>query len=388
MDWQPSLNDSVFLAGHKNTGKSTLARHYINASLSSGYRVLYIELDPGQPQFTPPGLLSASVLHPAVPLQLSTAPCSTDLPDLLKSHWIGETSAKEDPDHYYRCALNLLSLINEQPDSIVTIINTPGWIKGTGLELLVSIISASSQQLQCPLHVCHLGLSDLPNQLPANVTLHLTPKTIEPDSHSVSAADARNLNLMTYFHRTGQQSESVWHTGPLVDSPTWVTSFDQDSKAGISGVFILRESLKPLDLIAAINGTIMALVAVEKSILDNVPKERTQHGPPYFMNDGDPLDPSHSECIGLAIIAGLDLAQHKVHLISPVSARQLQSLAETGSSRALVLVSGGIELPAAAYFGNNAIRGERPYVTRKPGEGVGWQAWHVRRNIGRRLRNT
>ncbi|ORY84446.1 hypothetical protein BCR37DRAFT_378475 [Protomyces lactucae-debilis] len=381
--WQDKPGDLTFFTGPKNSGKSTWARRRSNKALSSGYPVLYIDLDPGQPQFSPPGIMSAYLLMTPAHFMLSTGPIWKRPPQHLRSHWIGETSAKEDPSHYFECALDLIRIVERYPQAVVTI-NTPGWVKGTGLELLSSIIAASLQALSdTRIHVLHLGHSDLQRHLPEGVSNEAMPAPLPTDAVTMSAADARTLNLLTYFHRSGDG----WQTGPLAGTHTWVTSYDSD-EAGIHGIAILRESLQPLDLIAAINGTVMALVEVDKSLLHG-PLPRTQHGLAYLENDGAPIPPASSNCIALAIVAGLDLAQRKIHLISPITAAQLDKYSRKDAQRALLLVSGGIEVPAAAMFGNaTGIRGERPYVTQKAGEGVGWQAWHVRRNIGRRMRQT
>jgi len=52
-------NPKVTLLGGKGVGKSTFSRWIVNRFLSgTAQSVLYIDLDPGQAEFTPPGLVS------------------------------------------------------------------------------------------------------------------------------------------------------------------------------------------------------------------------------------------------------------------------------------------------------------------------------------------
>ena len=46
---------SVVVCGPKNAGKSTLARYLLNALLASNRRVVFLDADPGQCEFSPPG---------------------------------------------------------------------------------------------------------------------------------------------------------------------------------------------------------------------------------------------------------------------------------------------------------------------------------------------
>lgn len=53
----------VVIAGAKGSGKSTLCRCLINQMLDFVPEVAFLDLDPGQPEFTPPGILSMCILN-------------------------------------------------------------------------------------------------------------------------------------------------------------------------------------------------------------------------------------------------------------------------------------------------------------------------------------
>lgn len=52
----------ILLCGGKSVGKSTLLRFYCNKLLNNYQKVLIIDLDPGQPEFTMPGCISATIV--------------------------------------------------------------------------------------------------------------------------------------------------------------------------------------------------------------------------------------------------------------------------------------------------------------------------------------
>lgn len=54
--------DVVVVAGAKGSGKSTLCRCLVNQMLDFVPEVAFLDLDPGQPEFTPPGVLSICIL--------------------------------------------------------------------------------------------------------------------------------------------------------------------------------------------------------------------------------------------------------------------------------------------------------------------------------------
>lgn len=61
-EWeQIPLNQCTILCGGKGVGKSTLLRFYVNQAISQDEKILVLDFDPGQPEFTPPGYLSAVI---------------------------------------------------------------------------------------------------------------------------------------------------------------------------------------------------------------------------------------------------------------------------------------------------------------------------------------
>lgn len=59
-------NVRLLVCGKKGTGKSTFSRYFINSMLNHHPVVAYIEADCGQPEFTPPGLVSFHLIDTPV----------------------------------------------------------------------------------------------------------------------------------------------------------------------------------------------------------------------------------------------------------------------------------------------------------------------------------
>lgn len=379
VDWEAVFGEHtsprcVVVVGGKNTGKSTFAKHFLNQHLSIGSpSVCYLDLDPGQPEFSVPGTVSCSVVSDFV----LTSNAFTPLNNITtRAHWIGETSPKEDPSHYLACIKDLISRVATSEERPI-IVNTPGWIKGTGLELLLATIAILDSTFPQDVGVVALGRCEIPNLLPPHV------KTFSFDAQDSkivsSAADLRTINIISTFHQT----YGVWSAVPLVESPMWRVSYDvSDKKQGVTGVSILREVLDDTDIVAAVNGTIVALVRYRDFTDADIRINYGRTGIGILANDGAPLDPSCSECIGLAIIATMNLRNKSMDLITSISTSSFQELEDSGD--ALVLSTGNIDMPLQIMTSSDKITSMRPYLTDTPGEGIGWQSWHVRRNIGRR----
>lgn len=66
--WEECLNnikkeiDVICIMGPRNSGKSTFARYSLNALLSKYNKVAFLECDPGQSEYTPPGMVSLNIV--------------------------------------------------------------------------------------------------------------------------------------------------------------------------------------------------------------------------------------------------------------------------------------------------------------------------------------
>lgn len=173
----------LFICGSKNVGKSSYARSLVNRLLSIHSTVAYLDTDCGQPEFTPPGLVSLHFLQQPV---LGAPHLHQRLP--YAAHFMGDTSPAVDPGRFQRAITSLYeeycSKCNkhmEQGILVPLIVNTNGWIKGLGLEMLVNMLRS------LPItHYIHILSTNLKKNLPQG-----------PFWHSYDASDAATSSDIT-----------------------------------------------------------------------------------------------------------------------------------------------------------------------------------------------
>ncbi|KAK2425381.1 polynucleotide 5'-hydroxyl-kinase NOL9 [Trifolium repens] len=126
-----SMPPIIVICGPKNCGKTTFSRYLVNLLLTKWKKVAYFDIDVGQPEFTPPGLISLTNLHKVTPdltSQFKKTP--------KRSLFFGDVSPKRDPSAYLKY-----------------ILNTSGWVKGVGYEVLVDTL-----KYICPTHIVKIGI--------------------------------------------------------------------------------------------------------------------------------------------------------------------------------------------------------------------------------------
>lgn len=134
----------IMAVGPKSSGKSTFNRLLCNMITSRAgkakSRCLYLDLDPGQPEFGPPGQLAlvevtAPVLGP--PFTHAASARSTAY-RIIRSHTIAATSFKDDPEHYIACAVDL---VNHAAKDVPIVVNSCGWVSNLGASTMVALAS-------------------------------------------------------------------------------------------------------------------------------------------------------------------------------------------------------------------------------------------------------
>ena len=169
-DDSPLHNRKILICGAKGCGKSTMLRYATNRIISEQHKnsavtkgVAILDLDCGQPELSVPGLVTLSLV--SEPL-LSDPPmhmvCSGEMdksdkdglycPQQLGAYFFGDITSKSDPDKYIEMASLLLQRyhevakkwIDDGTENLPLLINTDGWVKGFGYEILCAIIEAAN----------------------------------------------------------------------------------------------------------------------------------------------------------------------------------------------------------------------------------------------------
>ena len=386
------------VCGPKGAGKSTFCRILANAILRKAPVtenrnvpdndcVAFLDLDPGQPEYSPPGDLSLLRLQSWNLGPPFTHP-TPGLNQLVKAHHFGHISPKDDPTYYYSCALDLLNHYRNMAKnsrSCPLIINSAGWIQGKGLELLSDLIRSIG--LTDVVYMSVSGPEDVVDTLQgatsrSDVTFHQLISQ-SSDFANRTAGDLRMMQTLSYFHMSepeGNYHATRWNPWPLTGMAPLVVHY-AGPKQAILGVTTFGDapSLETLDtfLGSILDGCVVGVVAVDQSFgaitreydgtgvdeqdetmpdhVADTPNQasilRTATEIPYLFsshhNNSPPLSPDRSLSLGQALIRGIDPKDRTLHLLTPIPATTLQA-----HSPNIVLVRGSLDTPTWAYKEN------------------------------------
>ena len=233
-----SKSPVICVTGGRNVGKSTFSRYMTNVLLDQYSCVAFLDMDLGQSEFNPSCILSLKLVYfpllgPSFTHQILT-PSSND--NISKSIFIGSTSPKNDPDAYMAAVFHLLHHFNSSihtlgidPTLVPLIINSQGWIKGIGFDLLTHFVGSvqpnfvvcleppDSQQYE----VVYSGIT-ISEELSQNLNCQIIYENADDSQLSLTGmnllsitsiedcmvrtklhpADFRDLALMTYFSQS------------------------------------------------------------------------------------------------------------------------------------------------------------------------------------------
>lgn len=358
----------LLICGAKGVGKSTCVRYAINRALARTDSVMVLDCDAGQPEFSPPGLLTlTNVREPVLsPPHLHMAETHAG------AKFFGYTTSKADPTLY----LEAISTLLQQYDDMVTtrhggngsllplIINTDGWVKGLGLEILTTLLSTLQpghviqilgeqrskqfdirapqiQQQQCIIHKVRAYNVDSPEDLGTTLSI---------PSHSYRA-----LRLCTYFLRDAICWDRIeFGQGGIIDEENHIAHHLAAAKPIVVSMDALHLLWKgECGLVDQNEGTMWngAVVGLCKGIT----------GP----------------CLGLGIIRSVDYQKRLFYFLTPVP---LNDLATVDT----IIGGGGIQLGRECYF--RGVHSESfPYITCNGiSAGIGGDVMKSRNNLTRK----
>lgn len=237
---------------------------------SSDNGVALLDLDPGQPEFSPPGELSLVHLHTFVLGPPFTHPVagSTYGNHLIRAHHVAAISPKDDPDHYMACALDLMRhyrrLLERNP-TCPLIINCSGWVYGSGLEVLTELILKLG--ITDVVYMSEGGPPEVIEELvsatkTARVPFHMLPS--QPSEYVTrTASDLRAMQNLSYFHLApSANGHMAWDHRPITTMIPWTVRYAGPDQ-GIVGIMVLGERQDPDCLAEILDGALVGVVAVE-----------------------------------------------------------------------------------------------------------------------------
>ena len=430
----------VLVKGPKRTGKSSMARAALNTLLGEYAQVAWLECDLGQGEFGCGGTVGLWILDRPVLGKQRVSPYTCDLtagPPFthsrvpVRAHYPGTYTPLTCPDEYIAAIRHLLDhykyelqysagpsagdATGDRRNFVVPlVINTQGWVKGLGEDLLRNIESQAS-----PTHVFAFEHPTLPEDeaygqpqghsySPPYTPSLLPPEqggSAEParlfvlDSAPISplqarytGADMRILSMVSYLHGRRTSGESQWDLSvPLgAIAPVQVSV---GSAGPIKQVFLIGEGADGVhadDLDIALNGSIIALGRNDAAAAGR------EDGDGVFVT-GRPV-PAHDDMtvFGLGLVRAIRRedtsdASYTLQIITPLGGDILERVN-------CIVNNGAIELPTCGLldwrsegekgekvFGAVLESGEVPFLEKGgAGGGVGWERKKVRRNLQRR----
>ncbi len=419
---ETSQLESYLIKGPKNAGKSTFARTLLNTLLTRYVKVAYLDCDPGQSEFTPPGLVSLTLVSMPVfgPPYSHFAASQDPGKKLVKAHFVGATTPKTGwgPAGFLDCVRDLIEVwridlrygggAGDNPENVVgddervgdlipLVVNMMGWTKGLGMDLTQKI-----EEMVDPSMIFEFRTDVHGSIAPISDSMRmLEPIPASPLSTSYAPADHRSVSILSYFHSIFPSADHGlnamtlpnWNvTLPLCAIPPYEVNlhvaFDQVVLLGVGS-----EDVVPDELARVLNGSIVAFVR------SNHPPHRTNvnettegTSSSLYMQGQTPPLPSESSCLGLGLIRGV--SNNASPSPSPVIVHILTPLPPPLLADTKILVKGEMELPIWGmldfrepdYRVAGIEKGKVPFLQwgRMSEAAIGDERKRVRRNLMRR----
>eukprot|EP00850_Spirogloea_muscicola_P018399 SM000168S02598 [mRNA] locus=s168:116210:119879:+ [translate_table: standard] len=370
----------TLVCGPKNTGKSTFAQLLVNSLLGRHAAVGYLETDVGQPEFTLAGCVALHVLTGPV---FGLAPCHLRKP--YRCYFFGDTTPKSDPKTYLRKVFALYDLFRAElyggeggGPQLPLVINTHGWVRGLGYDILADIL-----QYTVPTHVVQLAGPIVAKNLPCglldstatansggqvtgrcqHVNLQSFNAAEGTDSKRAGASEMRALRVLAQLGQAvcpGQEvltSPLPWKEPAAFSAVAAALVQHRPYVVPTSAVRIihLHAAAPPSESLAILNGSLVGLGVLAGTTMIDVSVETAMH-----------------TCLGIGLVRAVDPGRGELLIVTPLPLAELQ--------RVDVLLHGRIEMPLALLHSKEY---QSPYLRHNSiaAEGTGSAATKSRNNL-------
>lgn len=325
-----------------------------------GNGVLFLDIDPGHPEFSAPGVISLA--HVRTPI-LGSPFTNLILPgavenSMLRMHYLGANTPQEAPAHYQKSVRDLLSLYGNY-ENLPLVINTSGYNTGSGISILLSAMR--DMPLTDIVQIGAMrndGVYELSQSSPMGQQRSLTQ--VPSQSHGAplkSGVELREMQQQSYLHSLAVvNGRLVWDPLPT-QTLREILSPAAEMVSEVFMVVVVGQELAPEHIVTALNESVVAFVSIKpgsplhglsnqgEKCNDEFGQEmriaRTPNGDlPYLVHGNktaNPLDPETTECIGLATITTAETPSKKLAIRSPVSLAHINAEIGKGYRVALVL---------------------------------------------------
>ncbi|XP_053307657.1 polynucleotide 5'-hydroxyl-kinase NOL9 [Spea bombifrons] len=361
----------ILVCGPKNVGKSTFNRCLINQLLNHISCVGYLECDLGQTEFTPPGCVA--LMHVTKPV---LGPPFTHQRDPHKMVYFGETSCEQDMERFIESVKYVIvSHKREHP----LIVNTMGWVKGSGLLLLIDLI-----RLMSPSHIVQINAKGINDMEPLTLSYvenapgFLTKSSYRAQSRDLGIEISEDeepdyadglyyksvghslIPLETDFSGAGEAGNVRCHSGILRDLAmlgyvSKLQQFDPEQVIPLNSMLpyevpfnavalrVIHSDVAPSHIMYSVNASWVGLCRM----LDDI----------NSVNDGPVIltQTPICDCLGFGIVRGINMERKVYHILTPVPPETLRTVN--------CLLIGNISIPHSILKNQPGIKGEIPYVT-------------------------
>lgn len=293
----------------------------------------------GQPEFSPPGCLSLHIVDEAI-----TDMRNPVLREADRCCFYGDISSKGDPESYLNSLFLLYTYFIEKyrcpgSEMLPLIVNTPGWVKGTGFDMLVEMLRYICPTIVVPIRT-RMQRKNLPDGMFWLTGGETEPKVITIDAASRDSLSKSSLKrkdgggmrerrLVEYFKQCFSSDISLATNKELAYAlaslPPYEVPFSDVT------VMHLHCEVPRTEIWHSVNATIVGLAS-------SCDTPATAHAVPW--------------CVGLGIVRGVDVQRGLLYVITPVDVQHLQSVD--------LLLQGLIEIPRSVL----QVKGcESPYMS-------------------------
>lgn len=337
-------NVTVIVMGRAGAGKSTLCRLIANRLLSSLPTVRWLDCDPGQGEFVPPGVVA---LHDLDSPLFGDALTHERVTEFSAAYFPGDADAGRDPATLF-AQLGALFMAHSMRAAAPLIVNTPGWVTGIGFELLRFVVGAAPPtgpvaivELSSVVDAHDAGKS-LVSQLAAEhrsiAASFVLPSMAAAHAHligvAVSAVERRDVRLLR--HLTGSMSADGWAGVPLRRVP-----FD--------AVRLSARDVAPQETLYALNNAVVGLCC-DAAEYDSAPEN--------YAVKLLPCAPALAQCVALGLVRGIDAERRELFVYTAASSEAL--------ARVNTLVLGSVAVPTT-HVGvatlSGGVASTAPYVS-------------------------
>lgn len=189
----------IMICGGKGAGKSTFSRYVVNKLLNNDRKVVYLDIDPGQPEFSLPGVLSLTFIDS---FSLLPPEHNTMNRNQIKIYY-GSNSPNDNLEYFMQCIKYLMDQYrqiafrdkSDESDSFL-VVNSFGWIQDLGFTIHQELINDIIKPKQ-------VILLYTPDTTPPQLAEKIFKYQVQPKSGVVSISPLihRNIRIHTYFRR-------------------------------------------------------------------------------------------------------------------------------------------------------------------------------------------